>query len=66
MVEIVIVGVLYLASFIGITWLILEEKDPNTLVVLMTAASTALLAYVNPRGTIRKTSDTSNNEKSTP
>ena len=57
MVEVIIVGILYLASFVGITWLILEEKDPNLLVVLMTAASTALLAFVNPRGTISKTRD---------
>jgi hypothetical protein len=49
MVELIIVGVLYLASFIGITWLVLEEKDPNALVVLVTAASAALLGFVNPK-----------------
>ncbi len=50
MIELIIIGILYTCSFIGITILVLKDKDPNILATLMVAASTAILGYVNHPG----------------
>lgn len=49
MIELIIVGVLYTVSFLGIVLLVLKDKDPNVLSTLVVAASTAILGYVNVR-----------------
>jgi hypothetical protein len=48
MLELIILGVLYSIAFIGITMLVLNGKDPNVLVVLLTGISTMLLPFINP------------------
>jgi hypothetical protein len=49
MLELIILGVLYSIAFIGITMLVLNGKDPNVLVVLLTGISTMLLPFINPK-----------------
>jgi hypothetical protein len=57
MIELIIIGILYTCSFIGITILVLQDKDPNILATLMVAASTAILGYVNHPGKEKDTAD---------